>query len=217
MRIFIVFTVLITLISGCASVPPEAANLSDELGKRISALEKANTTLLNRYFDQKRAEVDRFIEKVWLPEFAKELFQKPAIANTWNKIVVEDNEQQRLEFLVRTGPKLQEAINNKRAELIRPLDNLESHILKNLKDEYDQARGINNSITSFLVSASEVDKNHKRYMETLGIADSKVATFIDKTDDAVNDLLATAHQTTDKVHSAKEFADNIKHIKDSIK
>lgn len=66
-------------MSGCVTIPPEAPSLSSELDRRISALENANVTLLNCQFDQKRMEVDRFIQDVWLPEFASEFFQKPFI------------------------------------------------------------------------------------------------------------------------------------------
>ena len=68
-------------LSGCASIPPEAPELSMELGNRISAIEDAHITLLNRFFDQKRSDVDEFIEEEWVPVFAEEFFSNPAIAD----------------------------------------------------------------------------------------------------------------------------------------
>jgi len=217
MRNYIMVAICLIVISGCATIPPEAPSLSSELGKRISALEHANVTLLNRYFDQKRVEVDRFIQEVWLPQFANEFFQKPFIANAWNTIVSENNKQQRLKFLMRTGPNLQEAVNKKRIELIQPLDELERRIARNIKAEYEQARSINNSITSFLVSAAEVTENRGRYLEIAGVADDKLSTLIDKTDSAVAGLLAAGHKADDKVDSANKFVIKIKDIKESIK
>ncbi len=202
------------LISGCTSIPSEAPRLSSELGKRISALEDANVTLLNRYFDQKRVEVDRFIQDVWLPEFANEFFKKPSIANAWNTIVTENDKQQRLKFLMKTGPKLQKALNLKRTELIQPLDELERHISRNIKAEYDQARSINNSITSFLLSAAKVNENRDRYMEMVGVTDDKLSTIIESTDSAVSSLLDAGHKAD---NSADKFVKKIKDIKESIK
>jgi len=216
MRNYIMLAICLIVISGCATIPPEAPNLSSELGKRISALENANITLLNRYFDQKRGEVDRFIQEVWLPEFSNEFFQKPFMVNAWNTIVTENDKQQRLQFLMKTGPKLQEAVNNKRIELIQPLDELERRIARNIKAEYEQARGINNSITSFLLSAAEVTENRDRYLEMIGVTDDKLSTLIDKTDSAVSDLLAAGHNADDKVGSAKKFTKKIEDIKKSI-
>jgi len=217
MRNYFTVVLCLMLISGCANIPPEAPNLSSELGKRISALENANITLLNRYFDQKRVELDRFIQEVWLPEFANEFFQKPFMANAWNTIVTENDKQQRLQFLMKTGPKLQEAVNKKRIELIQPLDELERRIARNIKAEYEQARGINNSITSFLLSAAEVTENRERYIEMIGVTDDKLSTLIDKTDSAVSGLLAAGHKADGKVDSAKKFVTKIKNIKESIK
>lgn len=217
MRNYIMIVICLILISGCATIPPEAPSLSSELGKRISALETANVTLLNRYFAQKRVEVDRFIQEVWLPEFSNEFFQKPFMAKAWNTIVSENDKQQRLQFLMKTGPKLQEAVNNKRIELIQPLDELERRIMRNIKAEYEQARSINNSITSFLLSAAEVTENRERYLEMVGVTDDKLSSLIDKTDSAVSNLLASSHQADDKVDAAKKFVSKIKNIKESIK
>ncbi|MCV2403121.1 hypothetical protein OFY17_09555 [Marinomonas sp. C2222] len=217
MRYYIIVALSLLVLSGCASIPPEAPNLSSELGKRISALENANITLLNRYFDQKRTEVDRFIQEVWLPEFANAFFQKPFIADAWNTIVSENDKKQRLMFLMKAGPELQKAVNKKRTELIKPLDELEKQIARNIQVEYEQARGINNSITSFLRSAAEVAENRSRYLEMVGATDDKISTLIDNTDSAVSDLLEAGYTADDKVDSAKKFAQKVKDIQKSIK
>lgn len=217
MRNYIMVAICLIVTSGCATIPPEAPSLSSELGKRISALEHANVTLLNRYFDQKRVEVDRFIQEVWLLEFANEFFQKPFMVNAWNTIVTENDKQQRLHFLMETGPKLQEAVNKKRIELIQPLDELERRIARNIKAEYEQARSINNSITSFLLSAAEVTDNRDRYLKMVGVTDDKLPTLIDKTDSAVSNLLVSSRKADGKIDSAKTFISKIKNIKESIK
>lgn len=217
MRNYIMVAICLIVISGCTTIPTEAPSLSSELGKRISALESANVTLLNRYFDQKRLEVDRFIQDVWLPEFANEFFQKPFMVNAWDTIVSEDDKQQRLMFLMKTGPKLQEVVNQKRIELIQPLDELERHITRSIKAEYEQARAINNSITSFLLSASELAENRDRYLEMIGVTDDKLSTIIDKTDSAVSSLLEDGNKANEKINSAGKFVNKIKDIKESIK
>jgi len=203
--------------SGCSNIPPEAPALSSELGNRISALENANVTLLNRYFDQKRVEVDRFIQEVWLPEFANELFEKPFMVDAWDTIVKEDDKQQRLTFLLKTGPKLQALVNQKRIELITPIDELERRIERNIKAEYEQAKSINNSITSFLTSAAKVTENRNRYLTMTGATDDKLSTLIDKTDSAVNTLLSSGKKATNKTKSADKFIKKIQGIKESIK
>ena len=38
-------------IVGCASIPSEAPELSENLGQRLTVLKNSNITLLERYFD----------------------------------------------------------------------------------------------------------------------------------------------------------------------
>tara|TARA_Y100001963_G_scaffold156425_1_gene249967 strand:+ start:284 stop:940 length:657 start_codon:yes stop_codon:yes gene_type:complete len=212
---FVVFLSVLAL-AGCASIPAEAPELSAELGKHISAIEDSNITLLERFFDQKREEVDRFIKDEWVPEFANQFFSNETISRAWDTIVREDDREQRLLFLVKIGPKLQERINDKRLELIRPLDELERRIEREVRSEYDQARAINNTITSFLMSSSKVTESRVRYLEMVGISDDKIGDLISETDSAVSNLLGKANDARDKVGRAEEFLDKVREIKESI-
>ena len=212
---FSIFAIALAL-SACVSIPSEAPELSVELGKRISAIEGSNVTLLHRFFDQKRKEVDEFIENEWVPTFANQFFSNPKISSVWEEIVKSDNKSDRLTFIIKSGPKLQKKINEKRLELIQPLDDLERRIEKSIRDEYSQARAMNNSITSFLLSASEVAENRNRYLDMVGVTDSKTGSLIDKTDDAVSDLLKSGKNAQVKAEKAEKYLDKIRSIRDSI-
>jgi hypothetical protein len=207
---------IISLLTACVTIPPEAPELSTELGKRISAIESSNITLLNRFFDQKRREVDKFIEDEWIPIFANEFFSNDVISEAWNTIVSENNKKQRLMFLVKTGPKLQTKINEKRLELVQPLDALERRIEKGIREEYSQVKSMNNSITSFLLSAAKVAENRNRYLEMAGVTDKRIGQLIDQTDDAVSDLLRKGKDTKSKVDRADDFIEKLRSIRDSI-
>ena len=201
---------------GCVSIPPEAPELSAELGNRISAIEDANITLLHRFFDQKRNEVDKFIEKEWVPTFAQDVFSRPQVVEAWNTIVKEEDKDQRLIFIVKMGAALQEKINKKRLELIQPLDDLERRIEQSIRGEYSQARAINNSITSFLLSASKVAENRNRYLEMAGVTDEKIGKLIDQTEDAVSGLLEGVEDAQNTINTEKEYLEKIRLIRDSI-
>jgi hypothetical protein len=213
---FVYLWIGLIALTACAHIPSEAPELSAELGNRISAIEDSNITLLHRFFDQKRKEVDRFIENEWVPTFAEEFFSNHKISKAWNTIVTEDDKNQRLKFIIKTGTKLQEKINKKRLELIQPLDDLERRIEKKIRDEYAQARAINNSITSFLISASKVAENRNRYLEMVGVTDEKIGEIIDKTDDAVLDLLKKTKDVQEKIDAAKDYLGKLRSIRDSI-
>lgn len=207
---------LAAIIAGCATIPPEAPELSAELGRRIAALEEANLSLLRHFFDQKRADIDRFVEEEWAPAFAKEFFSDPTIARAWNTVIRENDKQQNLMFLVRVGPRLQAMINERRLELIKPLEELQRAMEQRLRNEYDQAKAMNNGITSFLLSAAEVTENRDRYLALAGVTDDRIDRVIQRTDDVVAGLVGGAQQVADKKALAKDFIDKVREIRDSI-
>ena len=204
------------LMMACVSIPPEAPELSAQLGNRISAIEQSNLTLLHRYFDRKKQDIDDFIQNEWVPEFANQFFVEPAIANVWDQIVASGNKQDRLKFILKTSPKLQQKINQKRVELIQPLEVLEQRIETKLTAEYAQAKAINNSITGFLLSASKVVENRDRYLEMVGVSSDEITQFIDTTDVIVGDLLKTSQNVEGKVAKGEKYLRKINELRDSI-
>lgn len=199
-------------LAGCASIPAEAPALSQELGNRITAIEESHLTLLHTFFNQKRAIVDQFINDEWIPHFADEFFSHPTITEAWDTIVLEDDTAARMEFLLRVGPRLQRKINAKRRELIAPLDNLEAAMALKLQGEYTQARAINNSLTSFLISAADISANQSRFLDRLGMSDAQVGTVINQIDAAVGELHSGAEEVGDKVALAKEYRSKLQEI-----
>jgi|TARA_B110000879_G_scaffold43630_1_gene61566 hypothetical protein len=204
------------LIMGCVSIPPEAPELSAQLGNRISAIEQSNLTLLHRYFDRKKQDVDDFIQHEWVPEFANQFFAEPAIANVWDQIVASGNKQDRLKFILKTSPKLQQQINQKRVELIQPLEVLEQRIETKLTADYTQAKAINNSITGFLLSASKVAENRDRYLEMVGVDSDEITQLIDTTDIIVSDLLQKSQNIEEKVAKGENYLRKINELRNSI-
>jgi len=202
----------VAALPGCASIPAEAPELSAQLGARISAIEAAHNRLLGQFFAEKRKAIDEFVQDVWVPAFAAEFFGDPQIDAVWAQVVASTDPQDRLKFIVMVGPRLQERINRKRLELITPMEDLERDVKARLKVEYDQARAINNTLTSFLQSASDVDANRKRYLEMLGVSDEQIGRFIDDTDAAVSDLVDKTKSAQDRLNDGEAFVRKIKAI-----
>jgi hypothetical protein len=183
------------LSAGCATIPSEAPQLSEQLGTRISTLEASHKRLLTDFFTEKRRRVDEFIQEEWIPLFAEELFSDPAIEGHWEEVARSQEVGDRVKFILAAGSKLQKKINAKRLELIQPLDELERKIALRLKDEYDQMRAINNTLTSFLLSASKVEDSRRRYLELVGISEKEIDDFIGETDQAITELAGVGKET----------------------
>ena len=208
---------LILMFSGCATIPPEAPELSSELGNRISNIKDANLTLLHRFFDLKRNEVDHFVQEEWAPVFAKQVFSDPKMKNAWNTIVKENNPAENMKFLIITGPRLQKTINQKRLELIKPLDDIEKRVEQSIRAQYSEAIAINNSLTSLLLSASKVVENRNRYLQKIGITDNKITEVIDGVNDVVADLLEKGKTVEDKITKTEEYIKKLRELRDSFK
>ncbi len=205
------------MLAACASIPPEAPELSAQLGQRISAIELAHQRLVGQFFTDRRQRVDDFVQQVWVPAFAAEFFNDPVVDRMWKDVVASSDPQDRLKFITIVGPRLQQKINAKRIELVKPLDDLEREVLLRLKRDYDQARAINNTLTAFLQSASKVDANRKRYLDMLGVNEQQVDHALDEADQAVATLVGQIDGTRDKLKDGEAFVNRIKAIVAKVK
>lgn len=204
-------------VFGCASIPAEAPELSTQVGSRISAMEAAHYRLLESYFNDKRSRVDEFIQNTWIPTFGENFFSDPEVAAAWDEVVVSQDPKLRVFFLTKVGPRLLVRINQERRELITPLDELEKTVKTKLKADYDNIRAMNNTLTSFLLSASKVDENRKRYLEMAGITDKMVDQFVDDTGRAVDVLLNTAKKADEVGKQIDDYKNRVNSILNTIK
>ena len=210
--------ILATLsLEACASIPPEAPELSAQLGARVSSLEAAHVRLLEEFFLEKRRRVDEFVQEAWVPIFAQEFFRDQKIDAVWKQVVQSQDPNDRLKFITLVGPKLQEKINRKRIQLIQPLDELEVTIKNKLKLEYDQTRAINNTLTAFLQSASNLEENRKRYLDMVGITDKDVDKFVHETVRAVSQLVDASRNIEDRVKDGEQYRERIKNILEELR
>jgi hypothetical protein len=214
LRIFLALTLF---GAGCAAIPPEAPELSAQLGARLSSLEAAHVRLLEEFFMEKRRRVDEFVQEAWVPHFAREFFGDPQIDAVWRQVVQSQDPQDRLRFITLVGPRLQAKINRKRLELIQPLDELEATIRNRLRSEYDQTRAINSTLTAFLHSASKIEENRKRYLDVAGITDSTIDQVVDETGQAVSELADAARSIEERVKDAEKYRDKIRGIIDRLR
>lgn len=183
---------VLVLFSSCASIPREAPLLSRELGIQIQELENSHLNLVKIYFEKERGQVKEFIDNEWLPVYAVNFFEDKNINKIWEQVVESNDKNDRLEFFIRTSPVLQQEVNNKYRELIEPLDRLETKLILAVQNKYANLKSINNTITSYLFSASEVEENRQRYLDLVGVTDQKVNSAIDDLESFTSNLTLKA-------------------------
>lgn len=176
-------------ISGCTSLPKEAPLLSEEIGQQLIYLKSSHLLLLNQYFDVKRDLIDNFINQTWIPQFAKNTFNKPKVNNQWNKIVNSNNKKQRLLFITGLGTLLQKKINAKRLELMSPVNELEELLAARLNEHYGDIVTANSTLTVYLKSSVALNELQYKALKKLKV-DSKFKPHLDKADKIVEYIVS---------------------------
>lgn len=176
-------------ISSCTSLPQETPLLSEEIGEQMLDAKSSHLALLNQYFIVKRDQIDIFIDQVWIPEFAENIFKKTKINKGWNSIVNNNDKQKRLIFITRLGTLIQKKINAKRIELMKPIDELEYLLTKKIINHYDSLLAANSTLTVYLKSATAVKELQNRALKKLKL-DKNLAVHIDKADEVVEKIIA---------------------------
>lgn len=57
------------LLAACASVPPEAVELSQVAGRRVADAQASHEALVVAYFDLSRQRIEDFVDQRWTPQF----------------------------------------------------------------------------------------------------------------------------------------------------
>ncbi|MBZ9728257.1 hypothetical protein LB467_01025 [Salegentibacter sp. JZCK2] len=220
LRILVLIGLSLTLLS-CASIPKEAPMLSQNLGIEIQELESSHYQLVEVYFDLKRKNAREYLEKVWLPKYAGKFFSDPDIKEMWEMVISSGSEKDRLMFLLVTAPELQSEINKQYQYMIGPLDQLEKMLKGSLTEKYNNARSINNVLTSFLVSAAEVEQNRQRYLDMAGITDEKISSAIHNIEVATSKMVSTATKAnagfSDVESNISQYREKINQILNQVK
>lgn len=204
----------------CTNVPPEAPELSANLGKRIAALQEAHIAVVHRFVDERRTAVDRFVHEQWVPELSRQLMEEPVIANMWERVCREGTDEDRLRFLVTLGPRLQTRINEKRLDLIKPLDELELAMERRLRSEYQNALAINHTLTSFLVSSADVVENRERYVRLVSSYIGTEFDFeeaLDSADEALSRVLETGQEVEERAPEIEKYKAKIGELIDRVR
>lgn len=57
------------LLAACASIPPEAVELSQVAGRRVADAQTSHEALVVAYFDLSRQRIEDFVDQRWTPQF----------------------------------------------------------------------------------------------------------------------------------------------------
>jgi len=147
--------VIIILVNGCGGrVPREVLDLSNTVGDDLKALHLSYRQLIIVHFDSLRQQIDSFIETRWIPVFIKDFIQRGNLAQ-----MVQAPEPAQREAEV-TGWFLaaMDAVNQKRNQLIKPLDEEEKKLLEMVDSSFNLLDQANAKIHSHLESLAKLNE-----------------------------------------------------------
>jgi hypothetical protein len=204
-RLLAVVTVAALFLQGaCASIPQAAPELSAQLASRIQESRRAHIDAVRLYMDVRRQQADDFIAREWIPAFANDVLQQPAVASAFDEAARTSDLTLRLEVIVGLGTRLQRQINAKREELMRPLDEAELLITRRLDDHYNEVLAMNSTLTGLLAAGAEATETQARIARHLD-PEGKLPEYLDVADELVRELL----QRTEEVDEQQAKIDSL--------
>lgn len=200
-------------LHGCVAAPKAAPELAEQLGQRIAVIEASHLALLHAYMDLRRARVDEFLQREWIPIFAEKYLNQPDIARMWERVNAGASARDRLQFFGEVSRAAQEEISRQRRELIGPLDTLEREIERRLREEYTQAQTINAAIAALLASTAKAVSERQALLRIAGVEESDLTRAMG----SVESAMAALDKTSTASARFDEFRDKINSAVNKLK
>jgi len=72
---FFAFTVLISLIGGCAKVPQSSVTLSNSIADDVVSMQKAHKEFINYYYDSLERQANNLIDNKYRPSLIRQVIE----------------------------------------------------------------------------------------------------------------------------------------------
>jgi hypothetical protein len=208
---------LIALFTACASVPKESVELSTTVGRDVTTVYKSHRELAKLLFGRMRQDVNRFVDNVYSPYQIRSAMENDyknakspqesdrkasiilAINNAFKPEASDKLQRQVFESMGAMVSIIQADIEDKRKELLKPLDAQEALVLANIDRNYSQIIYANSIVTGYLASVVKVHDAQNEALTAIG-ADANLS-------DVVGKKLATASDTVKSIVQKAEKAE----------
>lgn len=155
---------IILILSGCASVPRESAELSADLGTMIRDARESHFALIDEYMRQRRARMDDFMEHKWIPTYMKNFMRESKFTEQYD---TEKNPVERAAIAEEFQQQASKDIAQQRAAMADALADVEGLLRKRIADHYDHMLVVNEALTAHLLSAAKVTTARDEIMKKL--------------------------------------------------
>ncbi len=179
-------------LPGCATVPPEAPELSYTVGQDMQVLQESYRKLIRAYFDALRQQVNQAIDNVYVPAFISNFVEGGKLVQH-----AQDNRTDLVEFWAREAVG---KIDAQRAKRLVPLNKAEAELMNDVDTAFERAIHANAIVTAHLNSVREVQEEQSKILEALGVEELRQK--INNTLAKVSDETAEINEDIAKVSKA---------------
>lgn len=179
--------VIVGILAGCISVPPQSVELSRTLGNDLEALEGSYQKLIDQYFINLRQQVNRAIDDVFVPNYISAFVVDGGL--------VEAAKNENASYVVAWAEIAVETIAQERAKRIEPLDQAEAELSQSIEAAFARTIRANAAITAYLASQRNVRRSQDELLSNMGLQEIK---------DNIDAALLKASQQADNMISEIE-------------
>ena len=179
-KIFFVF-ILITILSACVSIPKETVTLSQTLGSDLKILHNSHRNMVVLYYSKLKNDINILIDDVYAPHIIHYVLKvhleyykagEESIYGAIEKAGKEESKEASLNALDKMTDFItiaRKQIENKRAELLDPIELQEMVLLNKINQSYENAIYANSTLTSYLISARKVKEAQSNALSMVGL------------------------------------------------
>jgi len=198
-----VFVVVVFSVAGCAHVPKESVQLSEELGGMIRSSQTAHLSLIEGYVNERRVRVDEFMNTKWIPDF---LARGVTESGVTEKIEKSPTPAEKGKIMLDFAESATRQIYARRAAQMNALDVIERTMKEEVQGHYSDMVTANQALTAHLRSVAKVTATRDELLRQLKI-EPRVLLPVDR----INELM-------DKIVSYDSKLDDLpKYVEDAKK
>ncbi len=175
--LIIVFSLILSACS--ASIPKEIVELSYKMNQDMTLVEKTYTDLVRQHISVLKKQRENYLYNEWVPTLLEDwIVEGMLIEMAQGKVVYDDQAQDfvsvstpnrvaQLNSIKEWALAATDEIDEKRRELIAPLENAESEMLEDIRQSFALIKQGNQTITAHLNSIRQVENVQNELLESV--------------------------------------------------
>lgn len=160
--VVVVFCVIAIFNVGCATIGPDAAKLSIEVGTRVAEMQGVHQLTLESYFQLERARIETFLQEEWIPHFLKDYLGSSELMDKLRD--AEDPAKLLLQWVTAA----QTEIELQRKEMLQSVMEAERIATARLAQNYANILKANGVVTARLEAAAKTKAIQDSMLQSLG-------------------------------------------------